>query len=314
MFLAGQVDSLQSMRKKMNVPVFILAGGLGTRISEETHLKPKPMIEIGDTPVLLHLMRWYYSFGFDDFVICAGYRSWEIKNFFLNYEFRANHLVIDHRTSVNQAPGVLGVNTRQEKWRVRVIDTGLETMTGARLARALDEISQDGTDKDESFNDFALTYGDGLSDVNLAQELQFHYTHGGIGTVLGVPPMARFGELDISADTKVLGFLEKPENRQGLINGGFFFFKTAFREYLSSESDCVLERNPLSALAHDKQLSVHKHHGFWLPMDTLRDKVKLQELWDSGRAPWQVVNEPTPQSLEQRERRSTLTQEAPAPL
>lgn len=267
----------------MNVPVFILAGGLGTRISEETHLKPKPMIEIGDTPILLHIMRWYYSFGFNDFVICAGYRSWEIKNFFLNYEFRLNHLVIDHRKSSNLPPGVLGTNLEQEKWRVRVIDTGLETMTGGRVARAIDEIS-----KEDSFTDFALTYGDGLSNVDLAQELKFHLSHGKLGTVLGVPPVARWGELDITSDAKVLGFLEKPENRQGLINGGYFFFKREFRKYLKTDVGCILEREPLSGLAEDHELMMYKHNGFWMPMDTLRDKTQLQGLWDSGKAPWLV--------------------------
>jgi len=273
----------KTLENRKNTPVFILAGGLGTRISEETHLKPKPMIEIGETPILLHLMRWYYSFGFNDFVICAGYRSWEIKNFFLNYEFRLNHLVIDHRASANLSPGILGANTEQEKWRVRVIDTGLETMTGGRLARALDEISQH-----ESFSDFALTYGDGLSDVDLGKEYEFHRAHGCIGTVLGVPPVARFGELDLTSDSRVVGFLEKPENRQGLINGGFFFFKSDFRKYLDTKMSCVLERDPLSDLAKDKQLMMFKQNGFWMPMDTLRDKILLQQLWDSGKAPWAI--------------------------
>jgi glucose-1-phosphate cytidylyltransferase len=269
--------------KKKDIPVFILAGGLGTRISEETHLKPKPMIEIGDIPILLHIMRWYYSFGFNDFVICAGYRSWDIKNFFLNYEYRLNHLRIDHRTNVNQPPGVIGKNLEQEQWRVRVIDTGLETMTGARVAKAFDEINQE-----EPISHFALTYGDGVSDINLDKEVEFHFEHACIGTVLGVPPVARFGELDITTESKVIGFLEKPENRQGLINGGFFLFKKDFRKYLSREDSCVLERTPLSNLAHDKQLMMYKHNGFWLPMDTLRDKVMLQQMWDSGKAPWAV--------------------------
>src|SRR5262249_10148692 len=150
------------------VPVLILAGGLGTRISEETHLKPKPMIEIGDIPILVHIMRWYYSFGFDDFVVCAGYRAWEIKQYFLNYEFRKNHLLIDHRETLNAPPAALGRNKEQERWRVRVVDTGQDCMTGGRVARALDEIG------DEAFTDFAVTYGDGVSDVPLAAEFEFH--------------------------------------------------------------------------------------------------------------------------------------------
>lgn len=270
---------------KKDIPVFILAGGLGTRISEETHLKPKPMIDIGETPILLHIMRWYYSFGFNDFVICAGYRSWEIKSYFLNYEFRQNHLQIDHRLSANQPPKALGVNLQQENWRVRVIDTGLETMTGARLALAFDEVTRQG----ESFTDFAVTYGDGLSDINLDKELAFHSEHGRIGTVLGVPPVARFGELNVSADSKVTGFLEKPENRHGLINGGFFLFKRDFRNYLRTSPECILERDPMEKVAKDGELMMYREPGFWMPMDTQRDRVQLQQLWESGKAPWSVT-------------------------
>ncbi len=268
------------MENPANIPVMILAGGLGTRLSEETHLRPKPMIEIGDLPILLHIMRWYYSFGFNDFVICAGYRSWEIKQFFLNYDFRQNHLMIDHRET-RQAPAApMGRN--QEKWRVRVIDTGLDSMTGARVARAFDAI------KGEKFENFALTYGDGLCDVNLRNELAFHLKHGKIGTVLGVHPMARFGELDIGAGGEVKEFLEKPQSRQGYINGGFFFFQRGFRDYLSDDPSCILERKPLLSLAHDRGLMMCAHEGFWQPMDTLRDKNQLQEMWDSGKAPWRV--------------------------
>jgi len=269
------------MPNKTNIPVFILAGGMGTRISEETSLRPKPMIEIGEIPILLHLMRWYYSFGFTEFVICAGYRSWEIKEYFLTYEFRRNHLRIDHREATNFLPMTLGKNSEQENWRVDIIDTGVESMTGARLARALDELS-----RYHSFSNFALTYGDGLSDINLEEELKFHLSHGRIGTVLGVPPAARWGELDISSDMEVEGFLEKPEARAGLINGGFFFFRREFRDFLSAQADCVLERAPLTQLSAARQLMVYKHTGFWHPMDTLRDKYHLQSIWDSGKAPW----------------------------
>lgn len=265
------------------VPVFILAGGLGTRISEDTHLKPKPMIEIGEYPILLHIMRWYYSYGFNDFVICAGYRAWEIKQYFLTYQFRANHLMIDHRTAVDAPPETLGSNEAQEKWRVRVIDTGVDCMTGGRVARAFDQVS-----KTQEIQDFAVTYGDGVSDVNLQQELAFHLKHGKTGTVLGVAPMARFGELDISSEGLVRNFSEKPQGKQGLINGGFFFFKKGFRENLSTDSDCILEKKPLSSLAETGGLMMYPHKGFWQPMDTLRDKTQLQELWDSGKAPWKA--------------------------
>ncbi len=275
------------MAKKQSVPVFILAGGLGTRISEETQYKPKPMIEIGDVPILVHLMRWYYSFGFDDFVICAGYRSWEVKNYFLSYEFRPNHLVIDHRTNVNTPPKAIGESKEQERWRVRVIDTGVDCMTGGRIARALDVITQDGTEK---FENFAVTYGDGLSDVNLDEELAFHEKHGKIGTILGVHPLARFGELDVKVDGIVESFLEKPQSRQGLINGGFFFFKREFRKYLENDPTLILEKKPITKLAEDNQLVMHKHTGFWQPMDTLRDKTQLEDLWKSGDAPWKRKN------------------------
>lgn len=267
--------------KKQHIPVFILAGGMGTRISEETHLKPKPMIEIGETPILVHLMRWYYSFGFDDFVICAGYRSWEIKNYFLDYQFRQNHLVIDHRESLGSGPATFGLNLAQEKWRVRVIDTGVDCMTGARIARAFDAVS-----KTDRFSDFAVTYGDGLSDVNLEKEFQFHQSHGRVGTVLGVPPAARFGELGVNSEGMVTSFQEKPQSLPGLINGGFLFFKNEFRSRLETTPDCILERVPLSCLADDGEMMVFPHRGFWYPMDTLRDKIYLQSLWESGKAPW----------------------------
>ncbi len=269
------------MNTLQNVPVFILAGGLGTRISEETHLKPKPMIEIGELPILVHIMRWYYSHGFTDFVICAGYKSWEIKQYFLNYEFRSNHLLIDHRNSPHTPPMALGQNSGQERWRIRIIDTGIESMTGSRIARAFDEIS-----KTDSFSTFAVTYGDGLSDTNLTEEFKFHQNHEKIGTVLGVIPFARFGELDTNSTGCVEGFLEKPESKQGRINGGFFFFKREFREYLDNHPQCIMERNPLEKLAKDYQLMEFKHSGFWQPMDTLRDKNMLQSLWESGNAPW----------------------------
>ena len=263
------------------IPVFILAGGFGTRISEETQLKPKPMIEIGDLPVLLHLMKSYYAQGFNDFVICAGYRSWAIKEFFLNYEAQSNHLEIDHRESFHNPARAFSSNEAQEKWRVRVIDTGANSMTGARIARAFDKVNAV-----EAIENFAVTYGDGLSDVNLSKELAFHRENNKIGTLLGVKPTARFGELEIGKNNVVEGFLEKPESKQGLINGGFFFFKKDFRKYLSADENCVLEKAPLENLSKDRELMVFEHSGFWHPMDTLRDKNYLQSLWETGSAPW----------------------------
>jgi glucose-1-phosphate cytidylyltransferase len=269
------------MQKPSEIPVFILAGGLGTRLSEETGLRPKPMIEIGDAPILLHIMRNYYSYGFNDFVICAGYKASEIKKYFLDYQYMQTHLEIDHRSNQLDKPHSIGINHNQEKWRVRVIDTGLNCMTGGRVARAFDE-----TFKQQKFKTFALTYGDGLTDADLGKELDFHQAHGKVGTVLGVHPLARFGELDIDETGTVKEFLEKPQSKQGVINGGFFFLESGFRKYLDAKDECILERAPLSRLASDGELKVFKHTGFWQPMDTLRDKMVLQDYWTSGKAPW----------------------------
>lgn len=267
------------------VPVFILAGGFGTRISEETHLRPKPMIEIGDTPILLHIMRSYYSHGFTNFVICAGYRAWEIKDYFLNYQYRQNNIVIDHRQSLSEPPRYRKGSIGQERWRVMVLDTGLDVMTGARIARAFDDLAAE-----ESFEHFAVTYGDGVCDVNLKAEMDFHLKHGKTGTVLGVQPLSRFGELSTDRDGLVENFIEKPESRLALINGGFFFFKKDFRRLLNTDKSCILERAPLEKLAGERQLMMFEHRGFWHCMDTLRDKTHLQQLWDSGRAPWASAN------------------------
>lgn len=265
-----------------DVPVLILAGGLGTRFSEETYLKPKPMIEIGDIPILLHIMRWYYSFGFNDFVICAGYKSWEIKDYFLTYQFRQNHLSIDHRGDRHSEPVCDEFNELNERWRVRVVDTGLKTMTGGRLAHAINHVA-----KSQSFDHFAVTYGDGVCDVDLAAEFQFHEKHGKMGTMLGVPPLSRFGEIDHDSSGKVRDFIEKPENKHGLINGGFFFFRNEFMKYLPSEDSLILEKRPLEQLVQESELMMYEHRGFWQCMDTLRDKNYLQEIWDRGEAPWE---------------------------
>lgn len=261
-----------------DIPVFILAGGLGSRLSEETSLRPKPLVEIGGIPILVHIMRHYYAHGFNDFVICGGYKSEEIKRYFLEYSMLHNNIEIDHRTDVNAGHAILGLNETQENWRVRVLDTGKDTMTGGRIARAIDLVGL-------SSDLFAVTYGDGVCDVDLNRVLEFHTSHEQIGTLLGVKNTARFGELELN-ESQVLSFMEKPEERQGYVNGGFFFFNSEFRQYLSSHSSCILERDPLRRLANDNQLQVFQHGGFWYAMDTLRDQIHLQKLWDDGNPPW----------------------------
>ena len=269
------------MSKLNEVPVFILAGGLGTRLSEETTLKPKPMVEIGGLPILIHIMRWYYSFGFNDFVICAGYKSWDIKDYFLNYSFRRNHLSIDHRQNTFAPALAEDAGDANEKWRVRVLETGHEAMTGDRLARAFDIVSAE-----QNIENFAVTYGDGLCDVDLKREFDFHLNHGRVGTLLGVHQASRFGEMDVAADGRVTQFSEKPEAAKGVINGGFFLFRRDFRRYLQTSGACTMERAPLQNLTRDDQLSVFEHQGFWACMDTLRDKTQLESVWEKGRAPW----------------------------
>ncbi len=276
------MENSGGLAKTQAVPIIILAGGQGSRISEESHLYPKPMIEIGDRPILIHIMQHYYRFGFNNFIICAGYKAWDIKNFFLHYQSRLNHLEINHIENPNLPPLRFGSNRAQERWRVRVLDTGKETSTGGRVAAALDALATD------TFYDFGVTYGDGLSNVPLDSELDFHLQHGRIGTVLGVQPSARFGDLSLTDGdpTCVSAFSEKSKDSKGVINGGFFFFKRSFREFLDPHPDCILERAPLESLARERQLMVYHHTGFWQPMDTLREKHLLQDLWLSGKAPW----------------------------
>jgi glucose-1-phosphate cytidylyltransferase len=259
-----------------DVPVFILCGGLGTRLREETEVRPKPMVPVGNHPILWHIMRTYSSYGFKNFVLCLGYKSDVIKSYFLNYPTMNSDFTVELKTN-NIAVHKID---HQQDWIVTLADTGELTMTGARVARAAAKYLGDA-------QHFAVTYGDGVTDANLTAELEFHLTEDRIGTVLGVNPPSRFGELKLDRD-HVVEFAEKPEFADSWINGGYFFFKRDILKYLSTEESCVLEREPLMKLARDRQLAIQKHHGFWYAMDTQRDREHLNKLWDAGQAPWNV--------------------------
>lgn len=251
----------------------ILAGGLGTRLSEETYDKPKPMVEIGGYPILWHIMKLYNYYGIRDFVICCGYKGYVIKEYFSNYYLHNSDITFD--LSKNSATIQ---NQRTEPWRVTLVDTGDTSMTGGRLLRVKDHLQDDET--------FCFTYGDGVSNVNIRSLLEFHSSHGKYATVTAVSPPGRFGALEI-CDNLVTGFKEKPSGDGALINGGFFVLNQGVFDYLNGDHD-VWEEQPLSRLAEDGQLCAYKHQEFWQPMDTLRDKKYLQELWNSGTAPWRV--------------------------
>jgi glucose-1-phosphate cytidylyltransferase len=250
----------------------ILAGGLGTRISEETGSRPKPMIEIGGKPVLWHILKSYSHHGINDFVICLGYKGYMVKEYFANYFLHTSDVTFD--LTRNQ----MDVHHRHaEPWRVTLVDTGDQTQTGGRLKRAA-EFPDTGT--------FCFTYGDGLSDVDIGAELAFHRECGTLATVCAVQPPGRFGALDLDGH-RITRFMEKPQGDGSWINGGFFVLEPGVMRYIDDD-DTIWELGPLEGLARDRQLSAYIHAGFWQPMDTLRDKVKLEELWQSGNAPWKT--------------------------
>ncbi len=251
----------------------ILAGGLGTRISEETHLKPKPMIEIGGRPILWHIMKMYSHHGVNDFVICCGYKGYVIKEYFANYFLHMSDVTFDMSNNSMEVH-----HGKAEPWRVTLVDTGDETMTGGRLKRVAPYI------QDEEA--FCMTYGDGVSDVNITELLEFHKKHGGKATVTATLPPGRFGALDIQGD-KVVGFKEKPKGDGVMINGGFFVLSPKVLDLIKDDKT-TWEQTPLETLATEGDLSVFRHEGFWQPMDTLRDKNLLEELWASGNAPWKA--------------------------
>ena len=256
--------------------VVILCGGQGTRLREETEVRPKPMVEIGNRPILWHLMKLYAHYGLSEFVLCLGYKAHIIKDFFLNYEARVNDFTV--RLGENSG---LEFHSRhpEDGWTVTLADTGQSAMTGARLRRVRRYLGRE---------PFCLTYGDGLGDVDIPALLEFHRSHGKLATVTGVRPPGRFGELMVQ-DGRVDVFAEKPQVTEGFINGGFFVFEPEFLDrYLNDRDDLVLEGEPLQRLAADGELMMWPHQGFWQPMDTFREWKLLEDCWNSGHAPWKV--------------------------
>ncbi len=252
----------------------VLAGGLGTRISEESHLRPKPMIEIGGKPILWHILKIYSSFGINEFIICCGYKGYQIKEYFFNYALHMSDVTF------NMALNEVTVHNRKvEPWKVTLVDTGEFTMTGGRLRRAANHLQGDDV--------FCMTYGDGIGDVPIDKLLAFHRSHGKLATLTAVTPPARFGALDIQVNDEIACFREKPEGDGELINGGFFVLSTKVLDYIEGDQT-TWERQPLERLAAQQELKAFRHTGFWQPMDTLRDKNHLEELWANGRAPWKT--------------------------
>lgn len=251
--------------------VVILCGGLGTRLSEETQVRPKPMVDVGDRPILSHIMQVYSRHGFNEFVLALGYKGEVIKDYFLNYHARQSDLTIQLKSGK-----VEYTRPTAEDWTVTLVDTGQATQTGGRLLRLRPHVEPTGT--------FMLTYGDGVANINVKDLLAFHRSHGRLATVTAVRPPARFGDLCIENE-RVMQFEEKPQAGEGWINGGFFVFEPSVFDYLGDDST-ILERSPLERLAADGQLMAYRHSGYWQSMDTLRDKHALEQLWASGNAPW----------------------------
>lgn len=251
----------------------ILAGGLGTRISEETGSKPKPMVEIGGMPILWHLMKMYSSYGVNDFIICCGYKGYVIKEYFANYFLHMSDVTFDMSTNQMQVH-----QKKAEPWKVTLVDTGLDTLTAGRLKRVSDYINDDEA--------FCFTYGDGLSDINVQKLIEFHMAHKKLATITAVLPPGRYGALELDGD-KVTSFIEKPKGDGSVINGGFFVLSPKVLKFIDGDAD-AWEGAPIFRLAQVGELNAYRHSGFWQPMDTLRDKMLLEELWSSGCAPWKV--------------------------
>lgn len=251
----------------------ILAGGLGTRLSEETSVKPKPMVEIGGKPILWHIMKLYSAHGVNDFIICCGYKGYVIKEYFANYFLHQSDVTFDMKLNQMEVH-----EKRVEPWRVTLVDTGEETMTGGRLKRVVKYIEDDEA--------FCFTYGDGVGNINIKESLDFHRRHKKLATMTSTYPPGRFGAIDIQGN-EIKSFKEKPKGDGAMINGGFFVLSPGVIERIECDSS-VWEKEPLMSLARDGELMAYKHEGFWQPMDTLRDKIKLQELWETGKAEWKI--------------------------
>lgn len=253
--------------------VVLLAGGFGTRISEESSLKPKPMIEVGGKPILWHIMKIYSHYGYNDFIICCGYKGYYIKDYFHHYYMHQTDVTIDlENNSIDYHA------SKSEPWKITLVDTGLNTMTGGRIKRVKDYIGNE---------PFMLTYGDGVSTVDISKLVEHHKNSGGLATLTAVQPSGRFGGLDITANGKVDNFVEKPKGDGGWINGGFFVLEPEVIDYISEDST-IWEKEPLENITKDGKLSAYQHSGFWQPMDTLRDKQHLEKLWENNEAPWKI--------------------------
>lgn len=248
----------------------ILAGGLGTRLSEETHLKPKPMVEIGGYPILWHIMKQYSSYGFNDFVVCLGYKGYVIKEYFSNYFLHQSNVTFNLEENTIEYH-----DSKAEPWKITLIDTGLHTMTGGRIKRVSDFLKEP----------FMLTYGDGVSNVNIKELVDFHNGHDKAVTVTAVQPSGRFGSLEMDGDDNVTSFVEKPKGDGAWINGGFFVCNPEVVNYINDDTT-IWERDPLENIANDGKLIAYKHRGFWKPMDTLRDKRDLEKMWANDNAMW----------------------------
>ena len=254
--------------------VLLLAGGLGTRLSEETNLKPKPMVEIGGKPILWHIMKIYSQHGFNDFVVLLGHKGYYIKEYFANYFLHQSDVTIDIKNNKVEV-----LNNSSEPWKITLIDTGTNTMTGGRIKRVQDFVGNE---------PFMLTYGDGVSDIDIGKLVKFHKSHGKLMTMTSAQPDGRFGALDIASDNKVQEFQEKPKGDGSWINAGFFVCEPGVFNYITQGDSTVFEQKPLKNLAKNGEIYTYKHDGFWMPMDTLRDKNVLSEKWDNDDAPWKT--------------------------